>query len=162
MKDAVTTHSGLVVDVNDPCLACSPDDIASLANCEQGLVEYEYPYMATKESFTQQQATQQLRDLCSVIDGERKLKLRHTHAQTNFYQVLKGSMAITEKQWCHFVLWRPHGLSIQTINTDPDFWTSCVHKVVNFYQWAVLPELPLPRYSASQPIFEPFLPSNLA
>jgi hypothetical protein len=50
MKDAVTTHSGLVVDVNDPCLACSPVNIIPLANGEQGLVEYEYPYKAAKES----------------------------------------------------------------------------------------------------------------
>jgi hypothetical protein len=56
MKGVVTTHSGLVVDVSNSCLACSPDDIVTLANGEQGLVKYKWLYKAANESFTPQQA----------------------------------------------------------------------------------------------------------
>ena len=157
MAEAVTKRSGLVVDLGNPCLACSPDDIVTLSNGEQGLVEYKCPYKAAKQSLTPEQAAKQLRDFCSIINSEGQLQLKRTHAY--FYQV-QGSLAITGRPWCHFVLWTPQGANIETIPADPDFWDPACRKLVNFYKLAILPELVLPRYSNGQPIREPFLPAN--
>ena len=156
MSGAVTTQSGLVIDHREPCLACSPDDIVTLANSEQGLVEYKCPYKAAKESLTPQQAAVQLRGFCSTLSDDGQLQLKHTHAY--FYQV-QGSLAITGKPWCHFVQWTPKGLSIETIQADPGFWVPARQRIIEFYRRAVLPELVLPRYSNGQPIREPFVES---
>ena len=57
--------------------------------------------------------------------------------------------------WCHFAMCTPKSQTIQTISADPVF---CAHGLyVQFYKCAVLPKLILPRYSAAQPIREPFL-----
>ena len=59
--------------------------------------------------------------------------------------------------WCHFVLWTPKGVSVQTIEADPEFWASARSWIIQFYNHAVLPEFVLPQYRAGQPICEPFL-----
>ena len=147
-------QSGLVIDQKDPCLACSPDNLVVYPTGEVGLVEYKCPYKAAKENLTLEQAAVQLKDFCSALNSCGKLELKRTHPY--FYQV-QGSLAITGNQWCHFILWTPRGLSIETIQADPDFWAPVRRRLIHFYNRAVLPELVLPRYTIGQPIREPFL-----
>ena len=153
MSGAVITRCGLVIYHREPCLACSPDDIVTLATGEQGLVEYKCSYKAVKESLTLQQAAVQLRGFCSTLSDDGQLQLKRMH--TYFYQV-QGYLAITGKPLCHFVQWTPKGLSIETIQADPGFWVPACRRIIEFYRRAVLPELVLPRYSNGQPIREPF------
>ena len=116
MSGAVITRCGLVIYHREPCLACSPDDIVTLATGEQGLVEYKCSYKAVKESLTLQQAAVQLRGFCSTLSDDGQLQLKRMH--TYFYQV-QGYLAITGKPLCHFVQWTPKGLSKETIHADP-------------------------------------------
>ena len=153
-RGVTTIPSGLVIDTGDSCLACSPDDIVVLPTGEQGLLEYKCPYKAAKESLTPEEAAVKHRDFCSVLNSSGQLELKKTHPY--FYQV-QGSLAITGKEWCHFVLWTPKGLHLQTVRADPGFWTPVRRRIVQFYNRAVLPELVLPRYSVGQPVREPFL-----
>ena len=101
-------RSGLVIDQKDSCLACSPDNFVAYPTGELGLVEYKCPYKAAKENLTPEQAAAQLKDL----NSGGKLELKWTHP---YYYQVQGSLAITGNQWCHFVLWTPMGISIETI-----------------------------------------------
>ena len=147
-------QSGLVIDQRDPCLACSPDNFVRLPSGEVGLVEYKCPHKAAKDCLTPEQAAATLKGFCSVLNSKGILELKRTHSY--FYQV-QGSLAITCKPWCHFVIWTPKGLSVQIIQADPEFWAPVSLRIIQFYKRAVLPELALPRYSAGQPIRKPFL-----
>ena len=153
-----TVQSGLVIDRRDSCLACIPDDITILPSGEQGLVDYKCPYKAGKERLTPQQAAVQYKDFCSTPDSidEHKLVLKQTHP---YYYQIQGSLDITGKQWCHFVIWTPSGISVETIERDVDFWEPSRTIIVEFYRCAILPELVVPRFPTGQAIHEPFLPT---
>ena len=49
------TKSGLVVDINEPCLACSPDGNVTIGD-SHGLVEFKCPYSPSE--FTPEEAAQ--------------------------------------------------------------------------------------------------------
>ena len=146
MSGAVTTRCCLVIDHREPCLACSPDDIVTLATGEQGLVEYKCPYKATKESLTPQQAAVQLRGFCSTLSVDGQLQLKRTHARLlgDHWQALVPLRAMDTKE-------------IKYRNNSGRSWLlgACL-RIIEFYRQAVLPELVLPRYSNGQPIREPF------
>ncbi len=135
-------QSGLVIDQRDPCLACSPDNFVWLPSGEVGLVEYKCPHKAAKDCLTPEQAAATLKGFCSVVNSKGILELKRTHSY--FYQ-LQGSLAITRKPWCHFVIWTPKGLSVQIIQTDPEFWAPVRLRIIQFYKRVVLPELVLLR-----------------
>ena len=144
----------LAIDQKDPCLACSPDNFVAYLTGELGLVEYKCLYKAAKENLTPEQAAVQLKDFCSALNSGGKLELKRTHL---YYYQVQGSLAITGNQWCHFVLWTPMGISIETIQADPAFCEPVRRRLIQFYSRAVLSELVLPRYTCGQPIQEPFL-----
>ena len=76
----ITMRSGLVVDLQNPYLACSHDDIVPLFNDEQGLVGYKCPYRAAKYSLTPEQTTLDLwlSDFCSILNSKGQLQLKRT------------------------------------------------------------------------------------
>ena len=113
----ITMCSGLVVDLQNPYLACSRDDIVPLFNDEQGLVQYKCPYKAAKDSLTLEQAALWLSDFCVILNSKGQLQLKRT-ACTCFNQI-QGSL--TGKLWCQFMLWTPQGAQIETIPVYPDF-----------------------------------------
>ena len=75
VAEAVTMRSCLVINLGNLCLACSPDNIVTLSNGEQGLVEYKCPYKDAQQSLSPEQAALQLRDFCSILNSEGQLQL---------------------------------------------------------------------------------------
>ena len=106
----VTGEEAKAIDTSDPCLACSLVDFVVLPTGEQGLLEYKCPYKAVKENLTPKQAAAKYKDFCSVLNSSGQQELKQKHAY--FYQV-QGSLAVTGKEWCQFVLWTPKGLHLQ-------------------------------------------------
>ena len=92
-------QSGLVVDYDISCLACSPDGLVGTS----GLVEYKCPYKAAQLHLTPLEASNTTKDFCATSDGQT-LHLKFTHHY--FYQV-QGCLAITKRNWCDFVIWTP-------------------------------------------------------
>ena len=64
-------------------------------------------------------------------------------------------MAITNRSWCDFVVWTPHGFSVERIAFDNNFWEEVEAKLLKFYNTAVLPELAVPLHTRGQAIREP-------
>ena len=160
----VITHSGLVIDLEEPCLACSPDDLVELPGYSQpfGLVEYKCPYsLAHGDSSSPQTAEAaaiaKKKGFFCVVNESGQVRLKRNHDY--FYQV-QGNLAITKRQWCDFVVWTPRGTSVERIYADKDFWETAKQKLIEFYRSAVLPELALPRIPNGQSIREPFQPSS--
>ena len=141
-------QSGLVVDDDIPCLACSPDGLVGT----NGLVEYKCPYKAAQLHLTPLEASNSIKDFCSTSDGQN-LHLKSTH---HYYYQVQGCLAITKRNWYDFMIWTPQGISVERIYADSKFWNNTKEKLERFYRSAILPDLALPRYTSKQPIREPF------
>ena len=145
-------ESGLVIDNDSPSLACSPDGLVDIPGEEGVVVEFKCPYAAAKEGLDPVTAAKTLKTFfCKAsVKGSLELKRRHDY----FYQV-QGTMAITGRSWCDFVVWLPQGMSVERIHFEEDLWAETKPKLLDFYQRALLPELTLPRLPRGQPIREP-------
>ena len=122
----ITMRSGLVVDLQNPIyIPCSPDNIVTLSNGEQGLVEYKCLYKAPKDSLTaKQQAALRLSDFCTILNSKVLLQLKRTVRCTHIYF---NQVQLFERQpWCQFVLWTLQGTKIETILANPDLKKKCL------------------------------------
>ena len=162
-QDAELTNTGLVIDVENPCLACSPDALVKIPGTQEphGIAEYKCPYsLAHADSGSPQTALEAARVnkrfYCKLdISGNIELKENH-----EYYFQVQGNMAITKRKWCDFVVWTPQGISVQRIAADQTFWEKHKATLLRFYKEAILPELTLPRFSTGQAIREPFLAAD--
>ncbi len=114
--ELTTFCSGFVIDRTNPWLGCSPDDLVSDPDheCEPGVVEYKCPSSAA--SMTPEEAAVKLKNFClqkSKTTDEVKLKQSH-----NYYYQVQGTMAITGRKWCDFVVWTPSKLYVERIRAD--------------------------------------------
>ena len=82
--------------------------------------------------------------------GKPELKWAH-----DFFHKVQGTMVITTRSWCNFVVWTPTGISVERIPFDSRLWAKTKPKLLSFYNKAVLPVLTLPQPTHGQPIREP-------
>ena len=91
-----TSSSGLVIVLDEPCLACSPDslvDIPELADL-LGIYELKCPHTLAKESMTPQAAAAPKKGFFCKVGPTGAMELRRNHDY--FYQV-QGTLAITKR-----------------------------------------------------------------
>ena len=151
---ATVSSSGLVVDIDEPCLACSPDGLVEIPGASEplGVVEFKCPYSLKESGSSPQQAAVQSKTFCCSEDKSGTITLKRNH---DYHFQVQGNMAITKRHWADFVIWTPSGLFVEHIEWDPQFWEAAKDKLVTFYKKAVLPELALPRLPRGQAIREP-------
>ena len=82
------------------------------------------------------QAVQDKNFCCSYVNGKVQLKQDHAY----YYQV-QTQMFLPNRDYCDFVVWTPHGLSVERIYPDQEFWESVVPKATSFFNQCILPEL---------------------
>ena len=100
--NAEVTNSGLVLDVEEPCLGCSPDTLVNIPESRVPLeiAEFKCPYTAQSQTPAEAAASNS-KFFCSLISsGELKLK-----QGCNYYYQVQGTLAITKRSWCDFVIW---------------------------------------------------------
>ena len=76
---------GLVIDVENPCLACSPNGRVT-SDCDRGLLEIKCPYTAAKEGLTPLQAATDIKGFCckqSTTEWGTTELSAHTTTTTN-------------------------------------------------------------------------------
>ena len=137
------TDSGLVLDVEEPCLGCSPDALVNIpaSRVPLGIAEFKCPYTAQSQTPAEAAASNSKFSCSLSSSGELKLKQGH-----NYYYQVQGTLGITKRSWCDFVIWTPRGTMVDRIDAGPHFWERLKPKLVEFYKKAVLPELAHPRF----------------
>lgn len=137
---------GLFVDSKMPFLAVTPDGVIG----QDSVVEVKCP--AKAKHLTPVEATEKkIITYCTIIN-DTSLKLKTTH---NFYYQVQGQLHITQRRNCFFVVWTPHGISIEKIDRDDDFWREKMEaKLSQFYLKCILPEIVDPRHPRKLPIRE--------
>lgn len=146
-----TLRAGFVIHPQEGWLGCSPDDwvVDPDSSDSEGIAEYKCPYSARE--VTPYDACLSVKNFfCKVEDGVLKLQRNHNY----FYQV-QGTLGITGKKWCDFVVWTPKGLNTERIVFDQKLWGTMKTKLESFFDSALLPELAAPQHPNGRPIREP-------
>ena len=142
-----TIQTGLVVSVDNPWLAASPDDkVHDPSSTPQslGLAEYKNPYAA--RDFTLPEACHRVKTFClerREENGKDTYSLKKRH---DYYYQIQCQMFCCDLEWCDFVVRTNKALHVERIFRDQTWWNQQLPKLRNFYFSALLPELAYPRY----------------
>ena len=87
-----------------------------------------------------------------LTDSGLRLKRKHP-----YYSQVQGGMAIRRMQWCDFVVYTytsaAEDIHVEWIYFDPTFWVALKGKLVDFYLFAMIPELLPTRVKRSIPLY---------
>ena len=146
-------QSGFVISESYPFLGVSPDAVVhDPTNANPfGLAEIKCPYSSRNQTPFE---AAELGDFCCQLEhnstGLPCLKLKRSHP---YFCQVQGQMAITERNWCDFVIYTPKGISIERIQYDPDFWTKeLLPKLTTFYDNCLGPEIVCPVHVLGIPV----------
>lgn len=127
---------GLVVDVDFPFFAVSPDGCCECECCGHYLVEIKCPISIAGDNSSIENLFKLSDPFIKVVNGEYLLKTDHTY----YYQI-QMQMAICKLKLCHFFIWSP-GLQLHIIvKFDPVFWCENSAKAYKFVKNCLIPEL---------------------
>lgn len=140
-------ETGLWVNRKWPVFGCSPDGIVfdPSSTPSNGLLEIKCPYVLRDNLPTdlcKLSNTQCLSFCCKLDNGALKVKKLHT-----YYAQMQFAMAVMEMTWCDFVIWTPHGISIERVPFDAD-WPQMSSQLLQCYKSWILPdyfEMKVPR-----------------
>ena len=129
---------GLVVDLEFPWLAASPDriviDPSENKEKKQGCLEVKCPLSCQKMTIVE--ACRKVSAFC-LIEEDGGMFLSRSHAY--FYQV-QTEMHVTNCKCCDFVVWSPlHQPFIQCVSYDPKFMKMSIMKAHKFHFDQFLP-----------------------
>ena len=149
----------LIISVDDPWLAASPDDKVYDPNAAQslGIAEYKNPYVA--RNFTLQKACDTVKSFCLERREEKgqvtyKLKKRH-----DYYYQIQCQMFCSKVEWCDFVVQTNKDLYVPCIFWDPNWWKQQLPRLKEFYFDTLLTEVACPGHGKGG-IREPPAASN--
>ena len=141
----VFAKAGFVISFQHPFLGASPDGyIHDPSTVKQyGLVEVKCPF---KFRFCTVESAASHPEFClSKVenpDNTTSVQLKKTH---DYYSQVQGQLAITEREWCDFVVHTTKGLSIQRVQYDEDFWLhKLLPKLTDFYDNCFCPAIVSP------------------
>ena len=133
-----TKPSGLVVSLENPWLAASPDGTVLDPYTGIGLVVFKNLF--TNKDYTIGEACSN-RGLCLEKQEKAIYSLKRRH---NYYYQVQSQMYCCNVEWCDFVVNTEMDLHIKRIPRDKEWWQEKLPKLKQFYFDALLPELASP------------------
>ena len=97
----------MFLDIAKSYLGATPDQLVNCKCCGEGLHEVKCPY-AKRHTKRDSENLDYI-----IFDNDAnicKLKFNHSYAQ------VQGQMAITQKKWCDFFVYRAHGYYLERIS----------------------------------------------
>ena len=78
---ATVSASGLVINLEEPCLACSPDGLVETPGTSEplGLVEFKCPYSLKESGLSPQQAVEQVKTFFCSVNRSGTITLKQNH-----------------------------------------------------------------------------------
>lgn len=155
-------EKGLVIDPDNAFLAASVDgEVTDPTNksCSVGNLELKYKVFPEKivpenngTRLLVTMATKTKSFCLELTNSGLRLKIKHP-----YYAQLQGGMAIRKLQWCDFVVYTytsgAEDIHVERIYFDPNFWASLKGKLVDFYLFALVPELLTTRVKRGVPLY---------
>lgn len=121
--------TGLVVREALPHLGASPDGLVYCPHCNpyHGVIEVKCQY-SFKDVHPKEAALSDI--FFCYLDENKKVRLKKNHA---YYYQVQGEMAITQRKWCHFIVWTNKGLKFETILYDEELWENVMLPKLNTF-----------------------------
>ena len=141
------TDSGFFINPQYPTLGASPDGIISCDCHGIRTLEIKCPYCS--RDCTPETAVE-----CSKIsflerdDNGDGFKLKE---DTAYYYQVQAQLNICDVQYGDFVVWTPHGINVERLLPQQEFFESAVKKIEDFYKQAIMPEL-LGKWYTKKPV----------
>ena len=144
-NDITVYKAGFHICEKYPFLGASPDGCVHDPNSEYkfGLLEVKCPF---KYRFKTIRDAATNSDFCLAqvekANGQHCMELKTSHA---YYAQVQGQLAITERQFCDFVVYTTKDFSIQRIVFDEHFWVhELLPKLIDFYNDCFAPAIVSP------------------
>ena len=132
--------SGLVINPKWPFIGASPDGIVSCQCCGKGTLELKCPFCHKGETIEDAVSLDKNFCLKSTANGKYELDVTHTY----YYQV-QTQLFVLDVDYCDFCVCtfcgNSHGIYIERISRNSEFWDDCVAKASYFFTFCILPEL---------------------
>lgn len=125
---------GLIINVEYPHLAASPDSLASCECCGKGTVEVKCPFLLKR--MTLQEFAAKNSTCLNITENGMEINQNHSY----YYQV-QLQMCLMKLLYCDFVIWSPQELFIERIDFDIIFCAARINKATKFHKTVILPEL---------------------
>ena len=136
-----TRESGLVISMDNPWLAASPDGKVEDPNSPnpQGLMEIKNPYSA--RMLTIREACENKSFFLEKVNQDMySLKRKH-----NYFFQIQCQMYCCNVDWCDFIVRTEKDIHIERITRMKSWWEEQIPMLRKFYFDALLPELASPR-----------------
>lgn len=134
---------GLFIDREQYFLAASPDGLID----DLGIVEIKCPFSA--RDLTPDEGIKQRKITFWLRNGD----INKIH---KWYYQIQGQLHVTNRSYCVFAVWTPHGMKSETLFRDTTFWSTSMEPLLSqFYFNCLLPELVDPRRARNMPIKDP-------
>ena len=162
-------EKGLIIDKENPVLAASVDgEVTDPSNKYHPVGNIEAKYKLFPSKLKEQVDTKKVqllktlakhtKNFCLEIT-ESGLKLKEKHS---YYIQVQGSMAITRQPWCDLVVYTTflnhEDIHIERIYFDPTFWEGLKKKLLDFYLYAMVPELLTSGVKRGMPMYPKIFP----
>ena len=154
-------EKGVVIDQDNAFLAASVDgEVHDPSNTGYPVGNLEMKYKLFPEKVDPENnirllvtlATKTKNFCLELTDSGLRLKKKHP-----YYSQVQGGMAIRRMQWCDFVVYTytsaVEDIHVERIYFDPTFWVALKGKLVDFYLFAMIPELLTTRVKRGIPLY---------
>ena len=122
-KDVKYRECGLFIRETKQFLGASPDLLVECSCCGKGILEVKCPFCIANDIPTHLN----LDDLVRIND-EVTLKRKHS-----YYAQVQGQLAVTKREWCHFLVYTKTGYHLECIQLDKDYWLLLQDSLEWFY-----------------------------
>lgn len=127
-------NPGLVISLQMPIFAASPDGMVSCKCCGIGCMEIKCPFQFIGKTLEEYAL---LPHTCLVKDGI-SYRLDRDH---EYYYQTQLQIFCTEFDYCDFILWSKNLMFVERIYTDQDFIKSKLTLASEFHKKVIVPEL---------------------
>jgi hypothetical protein len=114
-----------------PYLGASPDALVG----NEGIVEIKCPFSG-KHLSPVEAVRKKIIKFCNV-DTNNQLSLKKNHP---YYYQIQGQLEVTDRKYCIFIVWTPHGFSSENILRDPEFWHEKMEEKLKHFFCSTLSE----------------------
>ena len=130
-NDTSYQECGICIHGAKQYLGASPDLLLECSCCGKGVLEVKCPYSISNEMPTPE-------NLSYLAHNNEQTILKEKHA---YYAQVQGQMAITKRDWCHFLVYTQMGQHLQTIPFDSNYWHELEEHLSSIYINHFAPEL---------------------
>lgn len=122
-KDAKYRECGIFIYENKQYIGASPDLILECSCCGKGVLEIKCPYSIVNKVPSPD-------NLPYLVHSNGSIVLKEKH---QYFAQIQGQMAVTKRNWCHFLVYTQKGQHFERIEFNETYWNKLEENLTWFY-----------------------------